>query len=131
MASAEPSGALPPEAVFPIVRTMIAAALADGRMSPEERAAIQEQLGSAGLSDEQVAQVHRDLVLPASPEEIAGFAFAPEAREVLYRFAALAVVADRDGSPAERAWLDRLATALGIVSPAKDEIEKETLAALG
>lgn len=121
---------LPPQAVFPIVRTMIAAALADGGMSPEERTAIQQQLDGSGLSDEQTAQIHRELVLPASPEEIGSFAAAPEAREVLYRFAALALVADRSCTPAERSWLDRLATALELSPESKAALEKETLAAL-
>lgn len=129
-ALATDSVALPPEVTFPIVRTMIAAALADGRMSPEERVAIQQQLGTSGLSEEQTAQVHHELVLPASPEEIATFAAAPEARAVLYRFAALALTADRACSPAERAWLDRLAAALELAGEIKTELEQETLAAL-
>lgn len=109
---------------------MIAAALADGRMSPEERAAIHQQLAAGGLGEEQVAQIHRDLVLPAAPEEIAGFAAAAEAREVLYRFAAAALVADRDCSPAERAWLDRLGAALELPADTRRALERETADAL-
>lgn len=116
---------LPDAATFPILRAMIAAALADGRMSAEERRAIHEELSTCALGEEQTAQIHRDLVLPASPEEIADFAAAPEAREVLYRFAALALVADREASEVERAWLDRLANALALPAERRAEIESE------
>lgn len=127
---AEPELALPPGAEHALVRTMIAAALADGRMAPEERAAIREQIGTSGLSPEEIAQLQQEMVLPATVEELAALAADPPGRELLFRFAALALVADRQCTPPERAWLDRLAAALGLDPEAEAAIEREIATAL-
>ena len=93
---------------------MVAAALADGVLAPAERERIQAQLGGGELGPEPVAQVHRELLLPASPEELAAMVTSDAERGLLYRFAALVVRADAGMSSSERAWLDRLGPALGL-----------------
>ena len=108
---------------------MVAAALADGRMAPEEKELIHRHLGESGLGEEQVRQIHQDLVLPPSPEELAALAPAAEAREALYRFAALVVLADRETSDLERRWLERLAAAFEIDAERRSVLEAEIFAA--
>lgn len=127
----EPELVLPPGLEHALVRTMIAASLADGRMSPEERAAIREQIGASAFAPEQVAVLQQDMVLPAAVDELAALAADAPGRELLFRFAALALVADRQCTPPERAWLDRLAAALGLDPEAEAAIEREIAAAVG
>ena len=127
-ASAEADDELPREVTYAIVRTMVAAALADGRMAPEERAMIEKHLGESGLSAEQTSQIHRDLALPPSIDELAALASDQEAREVLYRFGALVVLADQQTSDLERGWLHRLATAFELGDARRTALEAELFA---
>jgi uncharacterized membrane protein YebE (DUF533 family) len=108
---------------------MVAAALADGEMRPEERQAIHSRLGESGLDQDRIAQVHRDLVLPPGPDELAALAAEPAGRTVLYRAAILVLLADRDLSPAERRWLDRLGDAFGLDAGRRSELERDLLGA--
>lgn len=103
---------VPPELLFAIVRTMVAAALADGHLKDRERAAIEEHLDESGLADEQVARIRKDMVLPATPQELADMVETAEERRALYRFADLIVRTDEDVSSEELAWLDRFARRL-------------------
>lgn len=131
-AAAEPPPAeLPPEAEYAIVRAMIAAALADGRMAPEERAAIRAQLATGGFSEQQVRELQQDMVLPPGVEELAALATGEGGGELMFRFAALALVADGHCSGAEREWLDNLAAALRIDAGRRADIEREVGAAVG
>lgn len=117
-----------PEVTYAIVRTMVAAALADGHLAPEEKEIIHRRLGESGLAEEQIRQVHHDLVLPPSPEELAALAPNPEGREALYRFAALIVLADRKTSDLERSWLDRLGSVFGLDAERRQALETEIFA---
>ena len=123
-----PAGAdeeLPQALTYAIVRTMVGAALADGHLAAEEKAIIQKHLGDSGLSEQQTQQIHSDLVLPPSPEELASLAPAKEARETLYRFAALVALADQQASDLERRWLERLASAFEIADERREALEAE------
>ncbi|MCH9647143.1 MAG: tellurite resistance TerB family protein [Deltaproteobacteria bacterium] len=102
------------ELTFGIVRTMVAAALADGHLAAEERQLILGHMDESGLSPEQVSQVHKDLVLPPTPSELATQVPSPDEKEVLFRFAASVLRADGTVDEAERVWLDGLATTFGI-----------------
>ncbi|MCP4661707.1 MAG: tellurite resistance TerB family protein [bacterium] len=115
----------PPETTYAIVRTMVAAALADGHLAPEEKAIIQKHLGKSGLGEDQIRQIHQDLVLPPSTAELAALAPGAEAREALYRFGALIVLADRQTSDLERGWLSRLASALELPAERVAVLEQE------
>ncbi len=120
-----PDDELPQEVTYAIIRTMVAAALADGHMAPEEKSIIEKHLGESGLSEEQTAQIHRDLALPPSPGELATLAGDPATCEVLYRFGALVVLADQKTSDLERGWLKRLATALELGDDHRTALEAE------
>lgn len=119
---------VPPELLFPLVRTLVAAALADGELASEERAAVEEHLEGSGLTPDQVARVRKDLVLPPTPAEIAGLVEEPAARDALYRAAVVVTKADGAISAEEEAWLDRLAGALAIPAERAAELEAEVLA---
>ncbi len=113
---------------YAIVRTMVAAALADGNLAPEEKAVITKHLSDSGFSEEQTQQIHRDLVLPASPAELAALAQDNETRETLFRFGALVTLADQDASDLERHWLNRLADAFELDPERKAALETEIFA---
>lgn len=115
----------PTELVYGIVRTMVSAALADGEMHAEEKELIDARLGESGLSAEQIAQVRKDLVVPAAPSELSTMVTAKEDRETLYRFGALVVLADDVVADEEKTWLETLASALGIDAERRRAIEGE------
>jgi uncharacterized membrane protein YebE (DUF533 family) len=126
-APAEP--ALPPGLVFAIVRTMISGALSDGEMHAEEKKLIEGRLGESGLSPEETKQIHRDLVFPPSPEEIGTMVSTTEDRELLYRFGALVVGSQGGASAPEKAWLDKLGTALGLAPERREPLSREIFGA--
>lgn len=115
----------PPELTYAIIRTMVAAALADGNLHSREREAILKRLGESGLDEERQRQIHQDLVLPPQPAELAGLVGTAEAREALYRFAALIVLADEQVTDLERGWLGRLAEAFEISGERREALERE------
>lgn len=118
----------PPAATLAILRTMVAAAMADGQMAPEERQMITGRLSEAGLSSEQQQQIHQDLALPPQPNEIAGLTPDPEGREMLFRFAVLVLRADQQLSDIEGGWLNRLGDAFGIPGSRRQALVEEVFA---
>ena len=117
-----------PELTFALVRTMVAAALADGDLDDREKEMIHQRLGESGLPADRVQQIHRDLVIPPSPAELARLTDVRSEHEAMYRFAGLLILADGQVSDLERAWLDRLATAFGFEADAKAALEGEIFA---
>jgi uncharacterized membrane protein YebE (DUF533 family) len=94
-----------------IIRTMIAAAAADGRIDENEKRQILSALGDAAGNDEAKAFVQREVQSPASPATIAsGVRTQAEGLQV---YAAARVAIETDSS-AERAFLADLASKLGI-----------------
>lgn len=116
---------LPPHLLFPVVRTMVAAALADGTLSASERARIEPHLMSGELPEEQAAQIRRELVMPATPVELAAMATTDGERELLYRFAALVTATEAGVSTLESIWLGNLGEALGISTERARALEAE------
>ncbi len=112
--TAAPAADLPPHLAYAGVRTMVAAALCDGRLAAEERRAVERRLAAAELTAEQVARVHKDLVLPANPDELAALALGAADREALFRLAGVMLCTDGRVRDSERAWLDHLGAAFGI-----------------
>jgi len=125
---AEEAPELPPEALFPAVRTMVAAALADGELGAEERRLVLARLDESDLPEAQVHQVHQDLVVPPAPAELAAMVTEPGARETLYRAAALVVLADQKVTDRERSWLESLAGAFGFDPDTRKRLEDELFA---
>lgn len=104
-----------------MVRAMIAAAKADGRVDAAERAAIAGQLDAAGLSAEERDFVLADFDRPLTPEALARDARDPMLRARLY---AAAFAGAGEITPPERAWLDALAQALKLDKAAAAAIEE-------
>jgi uncharacterized membrane protein YebE (DUF533 family) len=122
---------LPPSLRYLLVRTMVAAALADGEMDGREKELIHQQLGDGGLTDEQVAQVRRELVIPAEPEELALDLATADYAEAAYRAAILVIKADEHVIEPEERWLARLGEALALDAGRRQELERDLLGALG
>lgn len=128
-AAAPPEPELPRALVFTIVRTMISGALSDGEMHAEEKKLIEGRLGESGFSPDETKQIHKDLVFPPRPEEIATMVSTAEDRELLYRFGALIVRSEGGASAPETAWLERLGAALGLTPARRAALESEIFGA--
>ncbi len=122
VAAPEPAGPAAEEAeALLLVRAMIAAARADGTADAAERSSITAQLDAAGLDAEERDLVLADFDRPMTPEALAAAATDPMLRARLY---AAAFVGAGEITEAERSWLDRLAKALKLDTPAIKTIEE-------
>jgi uncharacterized protein (DUF697 family)/tellurite resistance protein len=102
-----------------ILAIALVAAFADGNKDERERAAIRDvadALDSEGGLN--LAALYREVLLKKpEPEALAARLVSPEARSLAYEMAVGVCDADGVQSPAERAFLERLAVALGIAGP--------------
>jgi uncharacterized membrane protein YebE (DUF533 family) len=89
---------------------MIAAAAADGAIDADERNAILARAASTRLDADARAFLERELAAPKTLEQIVAATRPPIAADV-YAASAYAISVD---TPAERHYLDRLATGLGL-----------------
>jgi uncharacterized membrane protein YebE (DUF533 family) len=117
--------AIPHDLLWAIVRTMVAAALADGRIADEEKVLVEKRLDSAPVLRERMGQIHNDLLNPPSQEELARHVSNREDAELLYRFASLVVLADKNVAERERAWLTEFAEAMEIPPQRREMLEWE------
>lgn len=132
-AASAPAPAAPPadhgdaeaEEALLLVRAMIAAARADGQIDAAERQAIAERLDAADLDAEARDLVLAEFARPIGLEALAAQVPDPVAAAQVY---AASVIAVGEASPAERAYLARLAAALRLSPQAAAAIE-ERLAA--
>jgi tellurite resistance protein len=92
-----------------ILRTMIAAAAADGTIDQAEATAIQGQLGEE--DEEERAFIEQELNNPATPEQLAAGVSGPQEAAQVYTAALLTVTMD---SPEESRFLKQLALALRL-----------------
>ncbi len=103
-----------------IIQAMISAARADGHIDDEELALIRQQINSLGLEKDVTAFLLSELNKPVSVDSVAALADTPETAAELY--IASALVVDMD-SPAERNYLNELATAMKIDSAMIQHLE--------
>lgn len=94
-----------------ILQAMIAAAKADGHVTPDERARIDAQLANLGLEDEATALIAAELDAPLDVGRVA--ALARSEREAAEIYAASLLVVDED-APAEKGYLAMLAARLNL-----------------
>ena len=94
-----------------LVRAMIAAAKADGRIDAEEKEKIFSRLEGMSLSSEEKAWVFDELSSPLDINAVAARADTPEHAAEIYAASLIAITAD---TAAERAYLDALAIKLGL-----------------
>ncbi len=95
-----------------LIRSMIAAANADAVIDADERAGILERALEAGLDAPTQQFLMSELRAPASLQQIVA-ATRPELRLETYAAALIAINVDND---AEREYLERLASALGLTA---------------
>lgn len=94
-----------------LVRAMIAAAKADGRIDADEKEAIFTKLETMSLSSEEKAWVFDELSSPLDINAVVARADTPEHAAEIYAASLVAISAD---TAAERAYLDALATKLRL-----------------
>jgi uncharacterized membrane protein YebE (DUF533 family) len=117
-----PSQAPQGEAEFALtlVRAMIAAAKADGRIDDEERRRIGEKLSLSGLDSDSESFLRAELESPLDLDALVAAARTEAQKVELYTASRLAVDAD---TRAERGYLDLLAGRLGLADQLVDHIE--------
>jgi uncharacterized membrane protein YebE (DUF533 family) len=94
-----------------LLRAMIAAARADGKLDPGERRRLFDRVARMNLGDAERAEFFAEIEKPAGLEEIAVAVDSPEQAAEVYAASLLAIEVD---SPAERAYLSLLAARLGL-----------------
>lgn len=108
------------EFALTLVKAMVAAAKADGRIDDEERRKIVGRLGAAGADKEAEAFFKAELEAPLDLDALVAAARSEEQKVELYTASRLTVDAD---SRAERGYLDLLAGRLGLPDALVDHIE--------
>jgi len=98
------------EAVL-LIRSMIAAANADGMIDEKERNRILKKLETADLSDQEHSFIVRELLSPAGLEDIVAQVKSPEMAKMVYTVSLLAIEVDTN---AERAYMKTLAQQLSL-----------------
>ena len=104
-----------------LVRAMIAAAKADGKIDAEEKNAIFERLNTMDLDGETKAFVFDELSRPLDLDAVVSAAQSPEHAAELYAASLVAIEAD---TAAERAYLQMLAARLDLEPGLVAEIHK-------
>lgn len=103
-----------------LVRAMIAAAKADGRIDDEERQKIGAKLSLSGMGSEAEAFLKAELEAPLDLGALVASAQSEEQKVELYTASRLAIDPD---TRAERGYLDMLAGRLGLPGALIDHIE--------
>ncbi|EJW12295.1 putative membrane protein [Rhodovulum sp. PH10] len=94
-----------------LLRAMIGAAMADGRIDEVERGRLIDKVEGSALSTEERTMLEALIARPDTPGSLAADAGSPEEAAKVYLAAYLAIDAD---TAIERAWLDDLAARLGL-----------------
>lgn len=112
--------------VLLVIRAMIAAAMADGRVDEQERALLIDRVEASGLSAEERSYLESLIAKPDSPAQLAARADRPETAAQIYLAAFVAIDAD---THQERLWLDELAGHLRLDPALRTNIESAAVAA--
>ncbi len=105
-----------------LIRSMIAAANADGEIDSNERKAILGRLAEAGLGDEDRSFVLKELETPPSVEDILSSVDSPELARHAYAVSLLAIDVDTQD---ERDYLHYLRLRLGLEDRVVAEIHRQ------
>jgi len=109
-----------------LVRAMIAAARADGKLDAEESQAVFQRIQSSSLDAEEKALLIDEMNHAADMDAIVRAGSTPEAAAELYTASLLAIRVDH---PAENAYLSMLAARLKLPSTLVTELHREVSAA--
>ncbi len=121
-------GAVSDEAAQRYIRTMIAAAAADGRIDAGEQQKILGGLQQAGLSDVAQGFLAAEIGNPAAPAELAAGVSSPEEAVQVYTAARIAIDLD---SNEEHVFLASLARELGIDEDLAAQVDAAARATAG
>jgi uncharacterized membrane protein YebE (DUF533 family) len=105
-----------------LLRAMVAAAQADGRIDEREREALHERVDALELSGPEKAELIAQLGRPVDMNELALAARSPEIAAEIYTASLLAIEVD---TPAERAYLAMLAARLELPHAQLSSIHRE------
>lgn len=105
-----------------LLKAMIAAAKADGHVDDKEREAIQTQMQQLKLSDDELYFVHAELEQGVTPTTLAREVDSKAAAAEVYLASRMIIDVDH---PDERAYLESLATELGLSQELVDQLEAE------
>ena len=103
-----------------LIRAMIAAANADGEITPDERQMITGKLDQAGAGPDERAVLERELESPRSADQIVREVHDQETAEEVYLASRIAMNPD---TSAEKAYLDFLAARLEIPPDRLNELD--------
>ena len=103
-----------------LVRAMIAAANADHEVDDKERAQILRGLDAANCSAEERQFLLAEIEAPMGIDHLASKASSPDLARQVYLASLMAIDVN---TPAEEAYLERLAAKLGLSATDVDEIE--------
>lgn len=107
----QPEGEEADRLAISLLKAMIAAAKADGHVTPDERVRIDGQLGHLGLEDEAAALIAAELDTPLDVDRIAALAGSEAEATQIYAVSLLAI--DPDNAD-EKAYLAALAQRLNL-----------------
>ena len=107
-----------------ILQAMIMAARADGHIDGKERELLSQEIAKLQPDDELHSWIQLQFDAPLDPSVFAKTVDCPQARREIYLVSA-AIIDEQN--PMERAWLDQLASALGLDSMIKVELERQLL----
>jgi uncharacterized membrane protein YebE (DUF533 family) len=113
------------QSIVLLIRTMIAAANADGHIDADEREQILGRARDAGLDGETLGFLEGEIAKPQTLQQVIANA-KPELASDTYAAAALAITVDTD---AERRWLDALALGIGLDDKLRADIDARIAAA--
>jgi uncharacterized membrane protein YebE (DUF533 family) len=119
--SAYPDVAMEDRQALLLIRAMIAAANADGEISPEERQGILRKLDEAGAGPDERQLVERELTNPMSTDALVREVRDEQTAEQVYLASALAIEPDTE---AERSYLQYLAARLKIDPQRAQELHR-------
>jgi uncharacterized membrane protein YebE (DUF533 family) len=103
-----------------LLRAMIAAAMADGRIDDKEREQLIGRVEASGISAEEKSYLEALIAKPETPAQLAAMVNHPEVGAQVYLAAYVAIDAD---TPEERRWLDDLAANLGMEPQLRQNVE--------
>jgi len=119
--SAYPDVAMEDQRALLLIRAMIAAANADGEISPEERQNITRKLDEAGAGEDERRLVERELASPMSTDALVREVHDEQTAEQVYLASALAIEPDTE---AERSYLQYLAARLKLDPQRAQELHR-------
>ncbi|HEY8156726.1 MAG TPA: tellurite resistance TerB family protein [Myxococcota bacterium] len=111
-----------------LLRAMIAAARADGRLDGEERRRLFDRIAGLDLGDAERADLYAELEKPVTPDQLAGAVVGPAQAVEVYAASLLAIEVD---TPAERAYLSLLAGRLGLADELVASLHREAGVPIG